>query len=69
LSHENRIKIVKCLKEIPMNVKELLGADQAIVSSGGVPLEEVDLKTMRSRIVPQIFLVGDVLNIDRPSGG
>ncbi|MFA5841612.1 MAG: NAD(P)/FAD-dependent oxidoreductase [Candidatus Paceibacterota bacterium] len=32
-------------------------------------LKEVNFKTMQSRIVPNLYLVGDVLNIDRPSGG
>jgi hypothetical protein len=52
-----------------MEVKGLLGANKAIVSSGGVVLDEVDFKTMRSRIFPNLYLVGDILNIDRPSGG
>ncbi|MHB9019993.1 MAG: BaiN/RdsA family NAD(P)/FAD-dependent oxidoreductase [Minisyncoccota bacterium] len=69
LSHKNRMKIVKCVKEISMSVKELMGTDMAIVSSGGVPLEEVNFKTMQSRILPKLFIVGDALNINRPSGG
>ena len=52
-----------------MNVKELMGTDMAIVSSGGVSLEEINFKTMQSRILPQLFIVGDALNINRPSGG
>jgi len=69
VSHEDRMKIVKCFKEIPMHIEGLLGADKAIVSSGGVPLEEVNFKTMQSRILPKLFIVGDALNINRPSGG
>ncbi|MFA6135808.1 MAG: aminoacetone oxidase family FAD-binding enzyme [Candidatus Paceibacterota bacterium] len=69
IRHEDRIKIVECLKSIPMHVKELLGAHKAIVSSGGVALEEINFKTMQSRIVPQIYIIGDALNINRPSGG
>jgi len=57
------------LKAIPLPVKGLLSKDKAVVSAGGVKLEEVDFKTMESRIVPGLFLVGDVLNINRPSGG
>jgi predicted flavoprotein YhiN len=52
-----------------MNVSGLLGADKAIVSSGGVDLTEVDFKTMQSRLIANLYLVGDILNIDRPSGG
>ena len=66
---EERKKLISLLKAVPLHVKGLLGKDKAVVSSGGVVLEEVDFKTMQSRIVPGLFLVGDVLNIDRPSGG
>lgn len=67
--HEDRIKLVALLKAIPLNVKGLLGADKAVVSSGGVALEEVNFKTMQSRLVPNLYIIGDVLNINRPSGG
>lgn len=66
---EERVKLLLLLKAVPLHVKGLLGADKAIVSSGGVDLKEVDFKTMRSRVVPNIYIVGDALNIDRPSGG
>lgn len=69
VSHEERLKIVALTKAIPLNVSGLLGASKAIVSSGGVDPKEVDFKTMESRIVPNLFVTGDVLNIDRPSGG
>jgi predicted Rossmann fold flavoprotein len=66
---EDRVKLVETVKMIPLHVKGLLGKEKAIVSSGGVPLTEVNTKTMESTIVPGLFLVGDILNIDRPSGG
>ncbi|TSC83242.1 MAG: flavoprotein [Parcubacteria group bacterium Gr01-1014_19] len=69
VSKEDRVKLVALLKAIPLNVKGLLGSDKAVVSSGGVALEEVNFKTMQSRLIPNLFLVGDVLNVDRPSGG
>lgn len=69
VSREERLKLIDIIKGIPMNVDHLLGSDKAVVSSGGVDLTEVDFKTMQSKIVPNLYLVGDVLNIDRPSGG
>lgn len=66
---EERKKIVALMKAIPLHVSGLLGADKAVVSSGGVALTEVDFKTMQSRLIPHLYLIGDVLNIDRPSGG
>ncbi len=67
--HEERVKLVALIKNIPLNVKGLLGKDKAIVSSGGVDPKEVDFKTMQSRLVPGLYIIGDALNIDRPSGG
>lgn len=69
VSTESRKKLVTLLKAIPLHVSGLLGADKAIVSSGGVSLPEVHFKTMQSRLIPNLYLIGDVLNIDRPSGG
>jgi hypothetical protein len=66
---EERIELIKVMKAIPLHVKGLLGKEKAVVTSGGVALTEVDFKTMESRIVPGLYLIGDVLNIDRPSGG
>jgi hypothetical protein len=67
--HEERIKLIETLKSVPMHVKGLLGTNKAIVSSGGVIPEEINFKTMESRKLPGLFVVGDMLNIDRPSGG
>jgi predicted Rossmann fold flavoprotein len=69
LSTEARTSLLILLKAIPLEVKGLLGADKAVVSSGGVSLSEINFKTMESKIVPHIYVVGDMLNIDRPSGG
>ncbi len=69
ITREQRLALEKTLKHLPMHVKGLLGLDKAVVTSGGVALDEVDFKTMRSRLISNLFLVGDILNIDRPSGG
>jgi predicted flavoprotein YhiN len=69
VTREERLRLIDVIKGIPMEVHSLLGSDKAVVSSGGVDLTEVDFKTMKSKIINNLYLVGDVLNIDRPSGG
>jgi predicted Rossmann fold flavoprotein len=69
LTRESRIKLMHTIKDLRMNITKLLGSDKAIVSSGGVDIKEVDFKTMRSRLFNNLYLIGDILNIDRPSGG
>jgi hypothetical protein len=69
ISREERLTLVKTLKDMRMTPIGFLGKEKAIVASGGVKLEEVDFRTMQSRLFPNLYLVGDVLDIDRPSGG
>jgi len=69
VSSADRKKLLTYLKHIPLLVKSLLGSDKAVISSGGVALEEIDFKTMESKLVPGLYIVGDLLNINRPSGG
>lgn len=69
VTREERLALVHLLKGIPIHPTGLLGADKAIITSGGVSLDEIDWKTMRSRLVPNLYIVGDLLDIDRPSGG
>lgn len=69
LGKHDRMKFAQFIKAIPLTPTGLLGADNAIVTAGGVPLADIDTKTMASRHYPNLFLVGDVLDVNRPSGG
>ena len=46
-----------------------MGYDRAVVADGGVPLSEIDTRTMRSKVCSNLFITGDLLHINRPSGG
>jgi predicted Rossmann fold flavoprotein len=69
VTREQRMTLAKLLKDIPMTVSGLLGAEKAIVTGGGIDLKEVDFATMRSKRIKNLFLAGDILDFDRPSGG
>jgi predicted Rossmann fold flavoprotein len=69
ITKTQRVQLIALLKAVPLEVSGLLGKDKAVVSSGGVALQEVDFRTMESKVVPNLYLVGDVLNVNRPSGG
>lgn len=69
VTKDNRKKIVNLFKALPITVTGLMGLDRAIVADGGLPLTEVDMRTMRSKKVNNLFVTGDLLHINRPSGG
>ena len=66
---EDRRRLVHLLKAMPARIEGLMGFDRAVVADGGVALTEVDTRTFASRPFPNLYLVGDILHVSRPSGG
>jgi predicted flavoprotein YhiN len=69
LSREERIAIGKTIKDMRMTPIGFLNPEHAIVAGGGVDLTQVDFKTMQSKLFSNLYFIGDVLDIERPSGG
>ncbi len=66
---ELRRRLAHALVEWPLPVTGSRGYNYAEVTAGGVPLAEVNPKTMESRVCPGLFLVGEVLDVDGRLGG
>lgn len=69
LSKADRARLVQLLKRLPVPVTGTLGFKKAEVTAGGVSLDEVDSRTLRSKRVPELFLAGEILDLDGPIGG
>lgn len=69
ISRSQRLALAGLIKALPFTVTGVGGFDRAMVTRGGVSLKEVDSKTMRSKLVENLFLAGEVLDLDGPSGG
>ena len=69
VTREERHNLVKLLKNLKMTLVGLLGFDSAIVTSGGISLKEIDDKTMKSKVIDNLFLAGEIIDVDGPSGG
>jgi predicted Rossmann fold flavoprotein len=69
ITKEMRKELVNLLKALPVSITGLMGFDRAVVSDGGVVLSEIDTKTMRSKKYANLYMTGDLLHINRPSGG
>ncbi|MBP6931133.1 MAG: NAD(P)/FAD-dependent oxidoreductase [Candidatus Pacebacteria bacterium] len=69
VSKEDRRKIIDTLKALPIEIEGLMGYERAVVADGGVTLTEIDMKTMNSKIIKNLFVTGDLLDINRRSGG
>jgi len=69
LSKEKRKDLVELLTAYSFTVSGKKGFNAAMVTSGGVALEEVDRKTMESKLQKGLYICGEVLDIDGESGG
>lgn len=69
VTKDERFALVDRLKNMPLTVDGTMGMDWAVISDGGIDLNEIDTRTMCSKVVPNLYCTGDVLNINRPSGG
>jgi len=69
VSKEQRKSLVTLIKDMRFPITGTMGLDRAVIADGGVELSEIDFKTMQSRIHENLYIIGDLLNINRPSGG
>lgn len=64
-----RKKLLNLLQDFELTVVDLVGFEKAIITAGGVSLKEIDPQTMKSKIMDNLYLAGEVLDIDGPTGG
>ena len=69
ITKEERKTLVHTIKNLTFPISGTCGMEKAIVADGGVTLSEVNFKNMTSRKYSNLYLTGDILNINRPSGG
>ena len=68
-SKADRHRLVGIVKRLDIPVAGTMGFRKAELTAGGVALEEIDSRTMQSRIVPNLFFAGELLDLDGPVGG
>ena len=69
LDKEKRKKLAELLKKYEYLPLSLESFDQAVVTAGGVNLKEINPKYMKSKLFPNLYFIGEVLDIDALTGG
>lgn len=69
MTRDERRRAIRSLVELPLPVTRDRGFDYAEVTAGGVPLSEVEVSTMRSRVCEGLYLCGEILDVDGKIGG
>jgi len=69
ITKDERKKIIETLKSLILNIRGLAGFNSAIITSGGIDLKEIDSKTMKSKIIENLYFTGEIIDLDGPTGG
>ncbi len=69
VTKDERKRLIETMKSLTLTITGLMGFEKAVVADGGISLEEIDMRTMASKLYPNLFITGDLLHINRPSGG
>ena len=64
-----RENIIRTLKDFRLDVKGSRPLAEAMVTAGGICLDEVDTRTMQSKLIKGLYFCGEVLDIDADTGG
>ena len=69
VTKEERKRLVGLLKALPLTITGTTGYNEAVVTCGGIQVNEIDPATMESKFVKQLHFAGEVLDVDAYTGG
>lgn len=69
ITKEERKKLLEVIKGLPITITSFRPIDEAIITSGGVSVKEINPSTMESKLVKGLFFAGEIIDIDCYTGG
>lgn len=69
ITREQRLHFGELIKAFPVSISGFRPIDEAIITSGGVSVKEINPKTMESKLLPGLFFAGEVIDTDAYTGG
>ena len=69
ITREERLKLVKLIKNIELTILKFRPIENAIITAGGVNIKEINSSTMESKIVKNLYFAGEIIDVDAYTGG
>ena len=69
ITKEERKNLVKVLKKFELTIKDFRPVEEAIITSGGINIKEINPKTMESKLVKGLYFAGEIIDVDSYTGG
>ena len=69
ITKEERKMLIQVLKKFELTIKDFRPVEEAIITSGGINIKEINPKTMESKIVKGLYFAGEIIDVDSYTGG
>ena len=69
ITKQERLRLVELLKNLELEINGFRPIEEAIITSGGISIKEINPKTMESKIVEGLYFAGEVIDVDAYTGG
>ena len=69
VTKEERKKLVQMLKKFEIEIQKFRPIEEAIITSGGINIKEINPKTMESKIIKGLYFAGEIIDVDSYTGG
>ena len=69
ITKEERANLVELLKNFTLEIKGFRPVSEAIITSGGISVKEINPKTMESKLVKGLYFAGEIIDVDSYTGG
>ena len=69
ITKEERTRMVEMLKNFELEISKFRPIDEAIITAGGVSIKEINPKTMESKLIPNLYFAGEIIDVDAYTGG
>ena len=69
INKKERKELIKILKNFEIEISGFRPIEEAIVTSGGISIKEINPKTMESKLIPNLYFAGEIIDVDAYTGG
>ncbi len=69
ITKQMREKLVYLLKNLTLTIKDFRPIDEAVITNGGISVNEINPKTMESKLIRGLYFAGEIIDVDAYTGG
>ena len=69
ITKQERTRLIEVLKGFELEIKKFRPIEEAIITSGGIKINEINPKTMESKIIKNLYFAGEIIDVDSYTGG